>query len=85
MQLTSISESLRLPFHNGLTRSRRCSHLCRTASEEAFVAVELGSGEGRLAAAILDAFPHAHLVALDGSHRMRETTRGPSKTLRRPI
>ena len=33
--------------------------------------VELGSGEGQLAAALLDAYPRATLVALDGSESMR--------------
>ena len=39
-----------------------------------FQAVELGSGEGRLAAAILEAFPNARIMALDGSASMREAT-----------
>jgi len=34
--------------------------------------VELGSGEGRLAAALLECFPRATLVALDGSDSMRK-------------
>jgi cyclopropane fatty-acyl-phospholipid synthase-like methyltransferase len=38
---------------------------------DAFRVVELGSGEGRLAWAILDCFPHASVVALDGSEAMR--------------
>ncbi len=38
---------------------------------DAFRVVELGSGEGRLAWAILDCFPHASVVALDGSAAMR--------------
>ena len=38
---------------------------------DAFRVIELGSGEGRLAWAILDCFPHASVVALDGSEAMR--------------
>jgi tRNA (cmo5U34)-methyltransferase len=34
--------------------------------------VELGSGEGELAEALLDAYPRATIVALDGSESMRE-------------
>lgn len=37
-----------------------------------FRAVELGSGEGGLSFAILDCFPHATLLGLDGSVSMRE-------------
>ena len=33
--------------------------------------VDLGAGEGQLATALLDAFPHATIVALDGSESMR--------------
>ncbi len=39
-----------------------------------FRAVELASGEGRLAAALLSAFPNATLLALDGSEVMRQDT-----------
>lgn len=39
--------------------------------DEAPRLVELGSGDGRLAAALLDAFPRATIVALDGSESMR--------------
>ena len=42
---------------------------------ERFRVVELGSGEGRLAAAVMEAFPHASVVALDGSAAMRETSK----------
>jgi trans-aconitate methyltransferase len=42
--------------------------------QEEFQAVELGSGEGRLAAAILEAFPRARITALDGSESMRAAT-----------
>lgn len=43
--------------------------------DDEFRAVELGSGEGRLARAILDAFPHATVTGLDGSETMRATSR----------
>ena len=43
--------------------------------DEQFRAVELGSGEGLAAAALLDRFPRATLVALDGSESMRQATR----------
>jgi tRNA (cmo5U34)-methyltransferase len=39
---------------------------------EAFRVVDLGAGEGRLDAALLDSFPQATLLALDGSESMRE-------------
>ncbi len=42
---------------------------------ESFHAVELGSGEGRLAGALLEAFPRATVTGLDGSEAMRETSR----------
>lgn len=42
--------------------------------DEAFHVVELASGEGKLAQAILTAFPKATLLALDLSASMRETT-----------
>lgn len=43
---------------------------------EALRVVELGSGDGRLASALLECFPHATLTALDGSESMRaEATR----------
>lgn len=42
--------------------------------DEAFHAVELASGEGRLAYAILQAFPKATLLALDLSESMRAET-----------
>lgn len=44
------------------------------APDEAFTAVELGSGEGRLSEAMLRAFPRARTVALDGSEQMREAS-----------
>lgn len=39
--------------------------------EEEFTVVELASGEGKLAEAILEHFPRCHLLALDGSETMR--------------
>ena len=41
------------------------------ARTEAFHTLELGSGEGFLAHALLEAFPQATLLALDGSETMR--------------
>jgi trans-aconitate methyltransferase len=38
---------------------------------DSFRAVELGCGEGFLSAALLDCFPQAEVVALDGSEEMR--------------
>lgn len=40
-------------------------------AEEACTIVELGAGDGTLAEAILEAFPHCHYLALDGSEAMR--------------
>jgi tRNA (cmo5U34)-methyltransferase len=45
-------------------------------SVEPFQAVELGCGEGILSFALLDCFPRAELVALDGSEAMRAQARG---------
>jgi tRNA (cmo5U34)-methyltransferase len=42
--------------------------------EEAFHVVELASGEGMLAQAILEAFPAATVLALDGEESMRQAT-----------
>src|SRR5215831_2478224 len=42
--------------------------------EEAFRVVELASGEGMLSQAILEAFPAATVLALDGEESMRQTT-----------
>ena len=50
------------------------------AVDEAFRVVEIGSGEGWLAEALLDRFPRATLLALDGSESMREAAR--SRTAR---
>jgi tRNA (cmo5U34)-methyltransferase len=44
------------------------------AAGEPIKILELGSGEGLLAAALLDRFPHASLTALDGSESMRGQT-----------
>jgi tRNA (cmo5U34)-methyltransferase len=40
-------------------------------AEETFTVVELASGEGKLAEAILTSFPRCHYLALDGSEAMR--------------
>jgi tRNA (cmo5U34)-methyltransferase len=50
------------------------------ATDEAFRAVEIGSGEGWSAEALLDRFSRATLLALDGSESMREATK--SRTAR---
>jgi tRNA (cmo5U34)-methyltransferase len=42
------------------------------AADDPFRVVELGCGEGELAAALLEAFPRAAITALDGSESMRE-------------
>jgi len=42
--------------------------------DEAFRVVELASGEGILAQAVLEAFPQATVLALDGEETMRQTT-----------
>ncbi|MFO7321024.1 MAG: class I SAM-dependent methyltransferase [Chloroflexota bacterium] len=44
------------------------------APDQPFRVVELASGEGRLASALLGAFPQATLLALDGSESMRAAT-----------
>ena len=44
------------------------------AADEAVKILELGSGDGRLAEALLTVFPRATLTALDGSASMREET-----------
>lgn len=49
--------------------------LIPAAAEERFTVVEVGSGEGALARAVLDAFPHCRYVALDGSAAMRDHLR----------
>ena len=46
------------------------------APDEAFLVVELGGGEGILSAAILEGFPNARVVALDGSESMRQEASG---------
>ena len=40
--------------------------------QDAFRAVELGCGEGALSFAVLDCFPNASMLALDGSESMRD-------------
>jgi trans-aconitate methyltransferase len=42
--------------------------------EDSFRAVELGSGQGILSAALLSCFPQAQVIALDGSEAMRAET-----------
>ncbi len=42
--------------------------------DEAFSVVELACGEGVLSAAVLDAYPNARALALDGSASMRDAT-----------
>lgn len=49
--------------------------LIPAAQHEAFLAVELAAGEGALAEAVLEQFPHCHYLALDGSETMRERMR----------
>ncbi|HEX7736364.1 MAG TPA: class I SAM-dependent methyltransferase [Ktedonobacteraceae bacterium] len=39
--------------------------------DEECILVELGAGEGELAEAVLENFPHCHYIALDGSEAMR--------------
>ncbi len=40
-------------------------------ADEQCIVVELGAGEGALAEAVLESFPHCHYLALDGSEAMR--------------
>ena len=44
------------------------------SADEPLKILELGSGDGRLAEALLTLFPRATLTALDGSESMRQTT-----------
>src|SRR5258708_12070614 len=44
-------------------------------TNEACTIVELAAGEGALAEAILEGFPHCHYIALDGSEAMRDHMR----------
>ena len=44
------------------------------AADESLKILELGSGDGRLAEALLTVFPRATLTALDGSESMRQET-----------
>ncbi|MEO8324057.1 MAG: class I SAM-dependent methyltransferase, partial [Actinomycetota bacterium] len=39
--------------------------------DDGFIAVELGCGEGFFSAALLEAYPSMHVIALDGSEEMR--------------
>lgn len=47
-------------------------NLLPAESSEIFTVVELGTGGGHLAQAILEQFPRCHYLALDGSETMRE-------------
>ena len=47
-------------------------HLIPAQVEEMFTIVELASGEGKLAEAILEQFPACHYIAFDGSALMRD-------------
>ena len=64
--------------------SRRSSRRCRSRPTSRCKIVELGSGDGVLAEALLDAFPRATLVALDGSESMRAETTARAALIRRP-
>jgi SAM-dependent methyltransferase len=46
-------------------------HLIPAQADETFTIVELASGEGRLAEAVLENFSACHYIALDGSELMR--------------
>lgn len=50
-------------------------HLLPARTDEAFTVVELASGEGMLAQAVLEEFPHCRYMTLDGSAAMRERMR----------
>lgn len=67
-----------LTFVDVITPSRleqmtMLANLIPAAPEEPFTFVELGCGGGDLAALILERFPHASYVGLDGSEVMLET------------
>lgn len=47
-------------------------HLIPAQVDETFTIVELASGEGKLAEAILEKFPACHYIAFDGSELMRK-------------
>ena len=47
-------------------------HLVPAQADETFTVVELASGEGKLAEAILEKFPACHYIAFDGSELMRQ-------------
>jgi tRNA (cmo5U34)-methyltransferase len=60
------------------SRPEQIAALCGlipAAADEPFTAVELGAGGGELARAVLEAFPHCHYLALDGSETMRDHLR----------
>jgi tRNA (cmo5U34)-methyltransferase len=59
-------------------RKQQIAALCAlipAQRDETFNVVELGSGGGLLARAVLDAFPNCHYLALDGSEVMRAQLR----------
>src|SRR5260221_4924578 len=45
--------------------------------EQTFRIVDIGCGDGRLAATLLERFPRATLLALDGSESMRDHAKRP--------
>ena len=49
--------------------------LCPFQQDDSFRAVELGAGEGHLSQALLELFPNASVLALDGSFEMLELAR----------
>lgn len=59
-------------------RSEQNATLCRLIPAdpgETFTVAELAAGGGDLARVVLDAYPHCHYLALDGSDTMRERLR----------
>ncbi len=60
------------------SRAEQLETLCAlipAGPDETFTAVELGAGNGTLARAVLDRFPHCRYLALDGSPYMRARLR----------
>ena len=55
-----------------LEMTRTIVSLVPFPADDRFRIVELGAGDGRLAAALVDAYPQATILALDGSPSMRE-------------